>query len=418
MEKGRIRSHTGQDASDFQNLFSFPAEFDRHEAIWISVKDEKYWSGGSRINVVMEIIRELEPYVKVKATVPSQEALRNFKKLLSGRNINDSHVTYMVMNNGDEADPWLRDHGPIFLRGPSFKLKIADFRYDFYGESSIEPSPGFIKNVEEIDRTVAKKMGIPLIGSGLVSEGGNREFNGNGTMMALEVTELSRNPGKTRLEIENELLRILGQKKMIWLKRSVADEDKSTNGPILNDLYSTTITGGHIDEVARFAEAGTVLLAEVSMEERDRDPLMRISYERMEENYRILKSATDQDGKPFRIVRIPVPDTIISEYAPRDAGDYALVYFKGAGMGKPVRYVLATGYLNFLVTNGVVLGAKYWREGRPESTRLKDERVRNILREVFPGRNIIQLDAEAFNHGGGGIHCNTQQEPASMGFSY
>ncbi|RBB94355.1 agmatine deiminase family protein, partial [Pseudomonas sp. MWU12-2115] len=35
-----------------------------------------------------------------------------------------------------------------------------------------------------------------------------------------------------------------------------------------------------------------------------------------------------------------------------------------------------------------------------------------ILRELFPGREVVQLDIDAVAAGGGGIHCTTQQQPA------
>jgi agmatine deiminase len=391
--------------------YVFPAEFEKHEAVWLSAIDEKYFAGRSRLGPVTEIIKMLKPYVKLKVTVESKEKLNMFKELLRKKHIDDSHVKYYIFPY-PLTDPWLRDQGPIFVRNPEGKLKIVDFGYSFYGESDIEPQPQFIEGVESIDREIAKKEQLPTIESKLTSEGGNRDFNGRGTMIAFEVTELDRNPGLTKEEIEKELMRILGQKKMIWLKRSIADEDKCSDGPIIDDIYSVTITGGHIDEVCRFVGPNTVLLAQVNEEERDSDPIMRISYERLEENYRILKEATDQDGKPFKIIRIPVADPILAKYTPKDKNDYALRYFKGAEIGKPVKYLLAASYLNFLVTNGVVLGAKYWKEGRPESIKKKDEEAKRILQAVFPDRDIIQIDAEAFNHGGGGIHCNTQQEPA------
>jgi len=62
--------------------------------------------------------------------------------------------------------------------------------------------------------------------------------------------------------------------------------------------------------------------------------------------------------------------------------------------------------------NGVVLLAKYWKEGRPGSVREKDETARRIFAEAFPDRKIVQIDAENINLGGGGMHCVTQQQPA------
>jgi agmatine deiminase len=35
-----------------------------------------------------------------------------------------------------------------------------------------------------------------------------------------------------------------------------------------------------------------------------------------------------------------------------------------------------------------------------------------MLREHFPGRDIVQLNIDAIAAGGGGIHCTTQQQPA------
>lgn len=405
-----ILTHATEKTAGEGNPYVFPAEFEPHEAIWLSAIDEKYFAGESRLGTVAEIIKSLKPYVKLKVTIENNVRLHAFKDFLQKRKIDDSHVEYYFLPY-PLTDPWLRDQGPIFVKGPEGKLKIVDFGYDYYGESGIEPFPNFIKGLEMIDRTIAKMGQLSTIKSELISEGGNREFNGRGTMMALEVTEVDRNPGWTKMSIERELLGVLGQKKMIWLKRSIADEDKCSEGPILGDIYSVTITGGHIDEICRFVDSRTILLAQVSGKERDNDPIMKISYERLEENYRILKLSTNQDGQFLAIIRIPVADHIIAKYIPKDEKDYALKYFKGAKVGRPILYLTATSYLNFLVTNGVVLGAKYWKEGRPESIKKKDEEAQSILKKAFPDRDIVLIDAEALNHGGGGIHCITQQEP-------
>jgi len=175
------------------------------------------------------------------------------------------------------------------------------------------------------------------------------------------------------------------------------------------NIYTATVTGGHIDEFCRFVDSNTILLAEVSAEERDSNSISRISYERLEENYKILCEATDQDGKPLRIIRVPVANHITAEYKPkRDAQ-----YFGGAKAGDTIKYMLTASYLNFLVTNGVVLVQSYWKEGRPASTKSKDEKAKRILQEAFPDRKIVQINAEDVNHGGGGIHCITQQQPAA-----
>ena len=248
-----------------------------------------------------------------------------------------------------------------------------------------------------------------MIKTDIVSEGGDREFNGKGTMMVNEAVELQRNPGMTRAQVEQGLLQILGQKKLIWLKRGVAEDDSARYGALYGNVYPGG-TGGHMDEFCRFADAHTILLAEVSPSERNADPISRMNYERMEENYKILKRATDQDGKKFKIVRVPVVDLIYDEFVVKE--DAAISYFHGSKAGDKIKVPLAASYLNFFISNGVVLTPAYWQEGRPQSMKTKDEAVKHILQRVFPDRKIVQIHSENFNYGGGGMHCATQQQPA------
>src|SRR5690242_11518082 len=100
---------------------------------------------------------------------------------------------------------------------------------------------------------------LPILGTTLVSEGGDRDVNGRGTLLAVEAVERQRNPCLTRDQIERVLLRALGQKKMMWLKRGVADDDMASRGALYGNVYPIG-TGGHIDEVAHFTAADTIVL--------------------------------------------------------------------------------------------------------------------------------------------------------------
>jgi len=70
-------------------------------------------------------------------------------------------------------------------------------------------------------------------------------------------------------------------------------------------------------------------------------------------------------------------------------------------------------YCNFLISNGVVLGQKYWvpDAGMPETLREKDQQAEAVLTSVFPDRKVIMINTIPINFGGGGIHCSTRQEP-------
>jgi len=71
----------------------------------------------------------------------------------------------------------------------------------------------------------------------------------------------------------------------------------------------------------------------------------------------------------------------------------------------------ALSYLNFIITNKVVVGQTCWREGMPQEVKVKDEKAAQILHSVFPNRKIVMIDALAVNLGGGGIHFISMHQP-------
>ena len=78
--------------------------------------------------------------------------------------------------------------------------------------------------------------------------------------------------------------------------------------------------------------------------------------------------------------------------------------------GEEVPVIAAASYLNFLISDKVIIGQKYWKEGKDLAIKARDEQVKGILQEIFPKRNVIMLDALAINFGGGGIHCISMHE--------
>lgn len=47
-------------------------------------------------------------------------------------------------------------------------------------------------------------------------------------------------------------------------------------------------------------------------------------------------------------------------------------------------------YLNFFISNKIVLVAKYRQEGFHAVEQLKDEKVKAVLHQLFPCRTIVQ----------------------------
>lgn len=394
-----------------ENSFLYPAEFEEHESIWLAWPTYQYEPGYPNEDVVLKIIESLAPYVSVDLMVQDKAEAEKVEAIFKAGNIPYDHVRFRLI---PREDIWIRDMGPIFLKNGQGKLKIADFGFNTWGYENQTSEYSMI--AERVDRLVARELELPVIRSSMIGEGGNREFNGKGTMMVTEAVELQRNPDWTKAELEREYKRIFNIRKVIWLHEGVAEDDFTFKGVLPGRIFIRG-TGGHIDEYARFVGPNTILLAEVTPEERDADPIAKINYDRMERNFNILKTATDQEGKPFEIIRVPYTKGI---YETLD-DQYFIQYLKSTeyadgtviGDDEQITLILATSYLNFIVTNGVVLIPAYWKVGRSEEFSQKDEVFKQVIKKVFPNRDIIQINPEAINIGGGGMHCISQQMPAT-----
>ena len=392
----------------------FPAEFEPHRALWMAWPTYENKLGLPTEPLLIEIIRATEGRVAIELLAQDDGEAELIRARLAREAVPSDHVTLRSVPHGDI---WMRDMGPIFLRGDRGGLRIADFGFNMWGYESADSPNSLLE--EAVDRRVADLLGHQVVKSPLISEGGSREFNGRGVMIAVEAVERQRNPDWTLEAMEAEFGRVLGVSKVIWLAEGMAEDELTFRGRLPGDVYTVITTGGHVDEFARFADPRTILLAEVTEEERRTDPIAAISHRRLEESHRRLSAATDLDGNPFRIVRVPVPDSLFATMRRGDGVfDYIrpLDYEDGSRIepDDEITVIAAASYLNFQVTNGLVLAQKYWKPGGPESLRRKDEAALAILREAFPGREILPLDAMAVNLGGGGIHCVLQQEPRAV----
>jgi agmatine deiminase len=393
------------------DAFTMPAEFEPQEAVWMAFPTYDYLHGKPPQSVQAQMIKALISEVTVYLMVQSETEKKKVRAWLASLRVPADKVRLHTIPH---TDIWVRDMGPIYLKNSQGEMKIADFGFDVWSYESPTSENAVIN--EQVDRLAARAMDLPIVRSHLVSEGGNREFNGKGTMMVTEAVELARNPDLTRNEIEAEFKRVFNVKKVIWLKQGLADDDSTFRGKLPSGYYTLLTTGGHIDEFARFVDAKTILLAEVSLAERDADPIARITYERMEENYQILKEATDQDGKPFNIIRVPVPAPIYQTLGAKDPifGILRQLTFEDGSViaeSDKIKAVLPTSYLNFVIANNVVLLPSYSTKERGEIFREKDEAARKIVQQVFPDKKIVQINPENINAGGGGMHCIVQQVP-------
>jgi agmatine deiminase len=208
----------------------------------------------------------------------------------------------------------------------------------------------------------SEKFGIPRFETGLILEGGSIETNGEGTLLTTESVLLNknRNPGHSKADIEKVLRDYLGMEKIIWLIDGLAGDD----------------TDGHIDDLSRFLNPGTILT--VLAEDPD-----DINYEALNKNYQILQKSADPDDNPFNIEVLPLPETRI-----------------GGTTADGSEYVPAS-YANFYIANGVVLVPLY-------DSRYDDQAI-ELFKRYFPDRDVAGIHCSDLVWGQGSIHCITQQ---------
>jgi agmatine deiminase len=296
--------------------FYMPAEWEQHDAVWLG------WEADSTYGfypVVTEIIKTLTPNVTVKIAFDNDSLMQTAKRYLLQQNVDTINIKFYVMK-GDRY--WIRDHGAAFLVNNKGELGAADFSWNLFGypqflkekysgnQDSVSKYlnlnlPSIIKT-SKVDSLMAKSENAKIFKTDVVHEGGNIEVNGKGTLIVCESAVIHRNPDLTKEYIETEFKRVLGVSKVIWIKQGLAEDP---NG-FFRRITGNYVGGGvqHSDEFVRFSDANTILLAWVDEAEKDLNPINKMNYQRLSESFQILKEATDQDGKPFNIVKVPLPD--------------------------------------------------------------------------------------------------------------
>ncbi len=407
--------------------FYMPAESEPHDAVWLGWEKD---SLRGYYPAVVDIIKALASNVTVKIAFNNDTLLRQAKMYLALQGIDSTMYKSYIMP-GDRY--WIRDHGAAFLVNGKGELGVADFAWNSYGY------PGFLEikyngnkdsvdhylnlrkefrmKTAAVDSLMAVAEGATILKTDVNHEGGAIEVNGAGTLILCEATLFQRNPEMKKEYIETEFKRVLGVSNIIWVKKGLADDPQNFFRRIAANYYGGG-TGGHTDEFVRFANPKTILLAWVDEKEKDLNPINQMNYERMNENYNILKNAKDQDGKPFTIIKVPLPDLITKKIQAREKIDSLEVTFdvdmksfipaEAPKAGDSIYRVPAGSYMNYLVTNNTVLLPTYIAYG---SSKEKEEQVRKIFEEQFPGRKLVFIDAMMQNWSGGGIHCSTQQQP-------
>jgi agmatine deiminase len=335
--------------------YRMPAEWEPHKATWLSWPRREGISFPESFDRVLPTLRAM-----VEALIESEQVCINVsngaheaeaRSVLS--ELPMERITfYRVATN----EPWCRDHGPIFLtRDREPRLAVVDWDYNAWGNKY----PPF--DLDEVVPTrLAEILKLPVFYPHMILEGGSIEVNGNGALLTTESCLLNknRNPNLSRGDIEGCLRDYIGVTEILWLGDGIAGDD----------------TDGHIDDLARFVSARTVVTV---IEENRSDE----NYEPLTQNLARLREMKVDDRK-LDILTLPMPKKIVRE-----------------GLRLPASYA------NFYIANSRVLV--------PTFADPNDEIALSVLRQCFPDRDVIGLDCRELIWGLGTFHCLTQQQPAA-----
>lgn len=257
----------------------------------------------------------------------------------------------LIVDSIPHNDTWARDHGFITVEEDSV-LFLLDFKFNGWGE----------KFEAALDNEINKHLYEQGLVKGtyedhldFVLEGGSIESDGKGTVFTTECCLMAphRNQPLAKEEIEERLKEWLGAKRIVWLQ----------HGSLIGDD-----TDGHIDTLVRICPNDTLLY---TGGDKDHPDLAEMEKE--------LQDLRTLDGKPYRLLKLPLPRPIY------DDGDR-----------------LPATYANYLIINGAVLVPTY---KQPDL----DQEAMDVIQQAYPDREIVGIDCCAVIKQHGSLHCCTMQ---------
>lgn len=336
--------------------YYFPAEWERHKATWLTYpQNQESWPDNYEF-----ACREFNNFVKA---ISRSEHVHI--------NVNDLRTKYNVTEDLDKIgcamenlflhiirsdDCWCRDHGPVFLLNSNGNLGLVDSEFNAWGKKY--PS----ENDNRISSEIAEITGYECFKPGIVMEGGSIEVNGKGTILTTKACLLNknRNPQLSHTKIEEYLREYYCADQILWFDDGIAGDD----------------TDGHIDDIARFTDHKTILLA---IDENKKSP----NYKVLQNNLRAAGKFSLPDGSQPEIIEIPIPTLHLKDGTP-----------------------LPASYANYYVCNsGVIV---------PIFGCSQDQKALDILSKAFPNKEIIALSSSDIIYGLGSWHCLSQQEPLAQ----
>ena len=337
-------------------VLTLPAEWEPQRAVWFTwPQNADTWTPvWPEAEATYEIvIRHALRFQDVFLTASTQELKESLEKRFADIRAKAAYKLDIVVCPTN--DSWIRDYGGQTVRSTTAdgKTKPVLLSYGFNSWGGKYP-PWDADNA--VPNFMAAHRGYELVEIPIVLEGGSIDVNGAGLVLTTRscLLNLNRNPGLSLEEIEETLRRTLGVSDVLWLESGIDGDD----------------TDGHIDDLARFTDARTIVCA--------------VETDAADENYAALRANA----------------AALHDYAKR----LGLTVIEVPMPGRQIRAGLRTPatYMNFLILNGAVL--------LPVFDDPRDDAACALFAKLFPDREIVPIDCRSLVFGQGAIHCSSMQE--------
>ncbi len=320
----------------------------------------------------LNMAREIARRTQLLIVTPHVEATK--QKLVEHLSAEELHRIKFF--SCETNDTWARDHAFITVQteekgNGKRHLHLMDYRFDGWGgkfEATLDNA---------INRRLYDASKAGTIGSGsdftleeaiydncldFTLEGGSLESDGAGTLLTTSQCLLNpnRNPSYSKSDIENRLCKELGADRILWLDYGYLAGDD---------------TDSHIDTLARLCPADTILYVAC-------DDAAEEHYKEQNNIQPKIKKNSTTDGKPYRLLPLPLPSPIICD-----------------GERLPATYA------NYLALPDAVLVPIY-------NQAEKDSLALDIIGKAFPGCEIVGIDCRVLIKQHGSLHCATMQYPS------
>lgn len=330
--------------------YHMPAEWTPHERCWMA------WPTEETRDTYQNLDAMRTQYAEIASVIAEFESVRMLSNANTFEDARRQCSSKVEVTSFPLDDAWLRDTGPTFVKHELGNLAGVDWQFNCWGKLN----PRYATDAK-VARRILASVALKPIEAPIYLEGGAIHSDGEGTLLTTGnvVLNRNRNPDLTQEEAEEIFHSLLGVKKVIWLDTALEYDD----------------TDGHVDNLACFSKPGQVIAL---TESNPNDS----NFSGLNTNLETLRLNCDALDRPLEVVKIHQP-------ARQD--------YRGAR--------IPLSYINFYMANGGIV--------MPGFDDKMDKPALEVIRSIFPDRDVVQVPGIEVAKGGGCIHCITQQQPAT-----